>query len=119
MLDDHRLDARGTLRFAKGESHFDIDLAGPGLMRLKKALKLNIGDIPAYTLSFAFVNSPQTMHFDEIKLQVGKSHVVGNIGLDLSKPHTLIQAELRSPKLFANDLKGLFQIYNFQHQIKR
>jgi len=106
---DHSLDARGTLRFTEGLSHFDIDLQGPGLTKLKQALKLNIGDIPPYTLSFAFDKKPQTMRFEEIKLQLGNTKVTGNAGLDFSKPALLVQADLVSPKLFAADLKGLVQ----------
>ncbi len=106
---DHNLEARGTLRLAQGESHFDIDLAGPGLKRLKQIFKLNIGDIPNYTLSFAFDKKPNIMRFEEIKLLLGKTHVAGKIGLDFSKPRTQVQADLVSPKLFAADIKGLFQ----------
>ncbi|MBC7532251.1 MAG: AsmA family protein [Oligoflexus sp.] len=106
---DHHLEARGNVRMTQSESHFDVDLAGPGITKLKRALKLNIGDIPAYTLSFALNKKSETIRFEEINLQLGNTKVVGNGGLDFSNNRTLIQADLQSPKLFATDLKGLAQ----------
>lgn len=106
---DHHLEARGSVRMAQSESHFDIDLSGPGLTKLKRALKLNIGDIPAYTLSFAVNKKTDTIRFEEVNLQLGNTKVVGNGGLDFRSNRTLFQADLQSPKLYAADLKGLVQ----------
>ncbi|RYZ52354.1 MAG: hypothetical protein EOP07_19740, partial [Proteobacteria bacterium] len=104
---DHSLEVRGALKFANGDADFDVDASGPGLKQLKQALKLNIGDIPQYTLSFGVHKKPETIRFEEIKLLLGKSSVVGNGGLDFRNNRTLIQADLQSPKLYAADFKGL------------
>jgi uncharacterized protein involved in outer membrane biogenesis len=106
---DHSLEVRGALKFASGDADFDVDAAGPGLKQLKQALKLNIGDIPPYTLSFGVHKKPETIRFEEIKLQLGQSNVIGNGGLDFRNNRTLIQADLQSPKLYAIDFKGLAQ----------
>ncbi len=106
---DHALDARGTIKFRDGLSHFDVDASGPGLVKLKEALKLNIGDIPPYKLSFAVDKKPDVIRFEDIKLLVGETSVVGNGGLDFSRPKMLLLADLKSPVLRAVDFKGLFQ----------
>jgi uncharacterized protein involved in outer membrane biogenesis len=106
---DHTLEARGNLKFREGVSHFDVDASGPGLARLKQALKLNIGDIPAYSLSFALNKKPDAIRFEQIRMQLGRTQVLGNGGLSFAEPKLLVTADLKSPRLYATDFKGLFQ----------
>lgn len=106
---DHSVEVRGSMNFRDDVSHFDVDASGPGLTKLKQALKLNIGDIPAYTLSFAVDKKPKIIRFEKVDLVLGNTKVLGNGGLDFSGDRMLVQADLKSEDLYAEDFKGLFQ----------
>ncbi|MBC7658983.1 MAG: hypothetical protein H7249_04680 [Chitinophagaceae bacterium] len=106
---DHNLEARGNLHFAEGISHFDVDASGPGLTKLKQALRINIGDIPAYNLSFVLDKKPNDFRFTEIKANVGRSSAAGRIELNFEKKRPFIWADLVSDGIYQLDLAGLFK----------
>lgn len=108
-MGQHTVDVRGSLRTADASARLLVDANGPNIEDLKKILRLNIGAVPAYKLSFVTQAQPSRFNFSDIDLRLGKSSLLGSAGIDLSGAKPKISAKLESPTLVHADLSPIFQ----------
>ena len=103
---ENQIDATGRILkpFDLGQVQLQVAARGPDLAELFYLTQLALPNTPPYQLQAQITRDRQHIAVRDIKGQLGRSDIGGNVDIDASHPRPLLTANLDSRHLYLSDL---------------